>query len=158
MLLEIPPVLLKNPTRAIATLIPLTYKASKTFERMERDTTLAGEFTNFRDGLRQAATLSAPKGIAPFQADANPLPLHKSSGTFLLVDAYSPDDIRCLRISIAVGPSVHKGRWAAEAIVTKSLLMRVHSCERNRESLLSRASTEFSTPGRNRHPQTVPFP
>jgi len=104
MLLEIPPVPLKNPTLAIATLIPLTYKASKTFERIERYTALAGEFTNFRDGLRQPATTSAHKDIAAFQADAYPLPLQKSSGKFLLVDAYSLDEISCLRVSIEVAP------------------------------------------------------
>jgi hypothetical protein len=75
MLLEIPPVRLKNPPLARATLIPLTYKASKTFERVERYTALAGAFINVRDGWRQAATLSAPKDIAAFQAETNPLPL-----------------------------------------------------------------------------------
>jgi len=64
MLLETPPVRLKNPPLARATLIPFTYKASKTCERIERYTALAGAFTNFRDELRQAATLSAHKDIA----------------------------------------------------------------------------------------------
>ena len=157
MCLEIPPVLLKNPPLARATLIPLTYEASKTIERMERYTALAGAFTTFRDRLRQAATISTHKDIAAFQAEANPLPLQKSSGTLLLVDAYSLDEIRCLRVSLEGGPSVHKSRWAAEAIVIKSLLMRVHACERNRQSLLSSVATECSTPGRSRHPQTIPF-
>jgi hypothetical protein len=158
MLLENPPVRLKNPPLARATLIPLTYKASKTFEKVERYTALAGEFINVRDGWRQAATLSAPKDIAAFQADANPLPLQKPSGKLLLVDAYSLDEIRCLRVSLEGGASVHKSHWAAESIVIQSLLMRGHACERNRKSLLRSIATEVSTPGRSRHPQTIPFP
>ena len=74
MLLETPPVRLKNPPLARATLIPFTYKASKTCERIERYTALAGECINVRDGLRQAATIAAHKDIAAFQAEANPLP------------------------------------------------------------------------------------
>ena len=55
-----------------ATVIPPSYKASGTDSKIKAFETLAGEFTNLRDGFRQAALVMSHKPYSDFESGVKP--------------------------------------------------------------------------------------
>ena len=57
----------------LATVIPVTYRASKVDEGIRQYQRKSGEFTNLRDDFRRAAEIGAHKDFQAFERDTKPL-------------------------------------------------------------------------------------
>jgi hypothetical protein len=57
----------------LATVIPITYRASKIDDAIRRYQRRSGDFTNLRDGFRRVAEIGMHKEFADFEKDTRPL-------------------------------------------------------------------------------------